>query len=66
LLLYDQEDNPIYGRSGEVMGGNSTLVVYPEYDLIVAFTTNLNSSNYGRLIFDIAKHFTPKSEDKKE
>ncbi|MCK5535688.1 MAG: beta-lactamase family protein, partial [Draconibacterium sp.] len=66
LLMYDQNESPIYGRRGEVTGGNSALIVYPEYDLIVAFTTNINTSNFGRLIFDISKHFTPKLEDKKE
>ncbi len=66
ILLADRDNKVVYGRRGAVTGGNSSILVYPEYGLVVAYTTNLNSSIDDSLVFDIASHFIPKREEKTE
>lgn len=57
LLLSDRSGNVMYGRSGAVTGCNSSILVYPDLDLIIACVTNLNTGINESPIFDMAKHF---------
>lgn len=63
LLLSDRRGSVIYGRSGAVTGCNSSILVYPNLDLIIVCITNLNTGIEETPIFDLAKHFISKVEE---
>ncbi len=42
-IIKDDNDNLIYGHLGGQDGGSAVLAIYPKYDLIIAWTGNLNS-----------------------
>lgn len=63
-IYKDRDDRLIYGRQGTVPGGGGSLIIYPEYDLVVAFTCNLTSSFDETPVFSVAAPFLP--EVKKE
>ena len=62
VLLVNKQGSPFYGRSGSVTGGNAALLIYPEYDLVVAITTNLKTGINELPVFEIAQQFLPAPE----
>jgi len=66
LLMSDSNFNTIYGKGGSVTGGNASILIYPEYDLVVACATNLSTHLNDTPIFEIASNFLPESARKKE
>jgi CubicO group peptidase (beta-lactamase class C family) len=66
LLMWDKYDNTIYGKSGLVTGGSAGILVYPDLDLIVACTANLNTSANDIPVFGISNPFIAKPESEEE
>ena len=66
IIMSDSNSNTVYGKAGSVVGGNASILIYPEYELVIAFTTNLSTSINDTPIFNIAKNFLPESAIKKE
>ncbi|MCY1722751.1 serine hydrolase [Prolixibacteraceae bacterium Z1-6] len=64
MLLIDNEGNKIYGKAGSVSGGSSSLVIYPDENLIVAFACNLTMPTDKTPIFNVAKYFLPNGFEK--
>lgn len=66
MHLYDKDENLAYGRLGIIDGGTAALLVYPDYDLVVAFTCNLKVENITPPVFQIASQFLPEKEGNAE
>lgn len=62
MLLTDNQNHTIYGKTGSVTVGSSEILVYPEEELIVAFATNLVNATNNSSLFKIANHFLPEEE----
>ncbi len=65
ILMEDNQGQPYYGKIGEVRGGSSTVVLYPEYGLVIAYASNVTSSRNQSPVFKIASHFLPQPEETK-
>ncbi|MDB4581508.1 beta-lactamase family protein [Draconibacterium sp.] len=66
LLLIDSSNNTIYGKSGNVTGGTASIIIYPEYDLVIACATNLSTSINDTPVFEVAALFLPESAKNKQ
>ena len=66
ILMSDSNSNTIYGKAGSVVGGNASILMYPEFDLVIACATNLSTSVNDTPIFKIAENFLPESARKKQ
>ena len=62
----DRKGKKLYGKDGAVKGGSASILVYPEDELIIAFTTNLTGVTNNFPIFKIAEFFLPKEEKKEK
>ena len=60
-LMLDKNGNKIVGKRGNVTGGNSAIIIYPESGLVIACATNLNLEIDKIPIFKIASHFLKES-----
>jgi len=63
MLLIDNRGRKIYGNKSSVHGGSSSIIMYPEENLIVAFVSNLTGSMDKTPVFEIAMHFLPEEKD---
>lgn len=63
MLLQDRKGRTLYGKEGTVTGGSSAILIYPEEDLVVAYTSNLSTSIDDSPIFDLAGAFLPQEEE---
>ena len=66
IILMDRKGKKLYGKDGAVKGGSASILVYPEDELIIAFTTNLTGVTNNFPIFKIAEFFLPKEEKKEK
>ncbi|MFV0593745.1 MAG: serine hydrolase domain-containing protein [Draconibacterium sp.] len=62
----DHEERLVYGRQGTVPGGGGSIIIYPEYELIIAFTCNLTASLDETPVFSMALPFLPKTQQETE
>jgi len=66
VVYKDRDGRLLYGRQGTVPGGGGSLIMYPEYDLVVAFTCNLTASLDETPVFPVAEPFLPPIEHSTE
>ncbi|MCK3684215.1 serine hydrolase domain-containing protein [Maribellus sp. YY47] len=66
VIYNDREGRLIYGRQGSVPGGGGSLIMYPEYDLVVAFTCNVTASLDETPVFSMAAPFLPEIQPETE
>uniref|UniRef100_UPI0032180625 serine hydrolase domain-containing protein n=1 Tax=uncultured Draconibacterium sp. TaxID=1573823 RepID=UPI0032180625 len=59
LLITDNNGRKIYGKAGSVAGGGSSLLIYPDENLIVAYACNLTTRIDDTPLFNVAKYFLP-------
>ncbi len=57
VILKDQDDRLVYGKSGSVTGGSAAIIIYPDEKLVVACATNLSSISEDIPVFQIANNF---------
>jgi len=57
LVNKDLEGNTFWGQKGQVAGGSSMLLVYPEDKLVVAIAANVGSSSWELPVFEVASIF---------
>ena len=63
MLLQDRKGRTLYGKEGTVTGGSAAILIYPNEDLVVAYTSNLSTSIDDSPIFDLAGIFLPPTEE---
>lgn len=61
FLMNDRSGRTIYGKSGGIAGGGSSLIIYPEEKLVVACAINLTSITEDYPVFEIAANFLPEN-----
>nr|WP_321355771.1 serine hydrolase domain-containing protein [uncultured Draconibacterium sp.] len=66
LILHDRQGNTFYGRDGFVHGGNSSILIYPKEELVIALTSNLTQDRPNNTIFKLADIFLPKAKENEE
>lgn len=66
IVLHNRQGKIAYGREGFVHGGSSAVLIYPEEELVVAFTTNLTEDRPNSPVLQIADFFLPKPEESEE
>ncbi|WP_297093157.1 serine hydrolase [uncultured Draconibacterium sp.] len=66
LIMHDRRGNEFYGRDGFVRGGSSSILIYPEEELVIALTSNLTQDRPNNTIFKLADIFLPKPEESEE
>lgn len=59
-IYHNSEEKYFFGKSGVVTGGSAFILIYPDYDLVIASTSNLNSAIKDNPIFGIAGLFIEK------
>lgn len=64
MIYQNSEKKIFYGKSGMVTGGSASILIYPDYGLVIASTSNSNSAIKDTPIFDIAGLFIEKEYDK--
>jgi len=57
FLMIDENNNDIYGRTGNILGGSAAILLYPKLGLVIAITANLTSNMGESPIFKIADYF---------
>jgi len=62
-LLSDREGRIIYGKNGMVTGGSSTILMYPQYNLVLAFISNVNTNINESPAYNVVQYFVPESEE---
>lgn len=63
MLLQDNKGRKCYGKLGSVRGGGASLLIYPEDQLAIAYTTNLTKGAEDAPIFKSAGKFLPQTEE---
>nr|WP_319268033.1 serine hydrolase domain-containing protein [uncultured Draconibacterium sp.] len=66
IILHNRQGKTAYGREGFVRGGSSAMLIYPEEELVIAYTSNLTQERANSPLFEIADFFIPKPEETKE
>ncbi len=66
VIFNDRDGRLVYGRQGTVPGGGGSLIMYPEYDLVIAFTCNVTASVNDTPVFTMAAPFLPKPTQETE
>ncbi|WP_346860872.1 serine hydrolase domain-containing protein [uncultured Draconibacterium sp.] len=64
MLFIDNSGRKIYGRTSSVIGGSSSIIIYPEENLIIAYACNLTGSMDKTPVFEVAMHFLPEAKEK--
>ncbi|MCG6186270.1 serine hydrolase domain-containing protein [Maribellus maritimus] len=62
MILEDNYGRKIYARTGSVIGGGATILIFPEEELIVACTVNATMSMQEPPDYKIATYFLPEPE----
>jgi CubicO group peptidase (beta-lactamase class C family) len=57
VIIIDKNDNDLYGKKGSIMGGSSSILIYPKYGLVIASATNLLPNNESAPVFEMAEYF---------
>jgi serine beta-lactamase-like protein LACTB len=60
MLYQNRKGQVFYGKSGMIIGGSASLLIYPDYGIVIACTSNLSNSSDDTPIFDIAGIFMGK------
>lgn len=63
IVAQDMSGRTIYGRDGNVPGGTSSILIYPEEKLVIAYACNVSSSINNTPVFAVAGAFL-KQKDK--
>lgn len=66
LLMQDDQGSQFYGSGGGVTGGGAAILIYPDDNLVVAYTANLSIGTGDMPVFDIASHFLLDTEPNKK
>lgn len=62
LVLEDNYGREVYARTGSVVGGGATILIFPEEELIVACTVNTTMDMQEPPDYKIATYFLPEPE----
>ncbi len=57
IVNKDNEGKPFLGQKGNVSGGSSALLIYPEDKLVIAIACNIGDGSWELPVFDIASIF---------
>jgi CubicO group peptidase (beta-lactamase class C family) len=63
MLFVDNSGRKIYGKTSSVIGGSSSIIIYPEENLIIAYACNLTGSMDKTPVFEVAMHFLPEAKE---
>lgn len=66
MILDNEEGKQFYGRTGGVLGGGASILIYPNYNLVVAGAVNLSSAADEIPVFHMSAPFLPNYKPKEE